>query len=207
MEIPGEIRIFCAGSIVHTSPARLPCPMNPTAYFLKPCRAVFSSTNIQFSIAGLLTGLALLFTGCAGLTGPNGLGQFVLVVCKLAPDQKVAAQNRANQYFSQVASGKSARPLHRYVAVQTLDPNPKQRMKYLQTKATVQKKAESSGKSLGPEWAEPSQLHCIVVFDAVTHDSVGTDCYVVSSLPRLGEVSTYDTFPAEFVANSKEVVQ
>jgi hypothetical protein len=70
----------------------------------------------------------------------------------------------------------------------------------------VQKKAESAGESLGPEWVEPSQLHCVMVFDVVTHESVGTNCYVVSSLPKLGDVATFDTFPAEFVATSAEFV-
>jgi hypothetical protein len=164
------------------------------------------SPTFQRSLVGFVAGLALLLSGCAGMTGPNGLGQHVLVVCKLAPDQQKAGQNRANGYFAQVASGKIARPARRYVAVQTLDPNKKQEAKYAQTKAAAQKKAESAGESLGPEWAEPSQLHCVMVFDVVTHESVGTNCYVVSSLPKLGDVATFDTFPAEFVATSAEFV-
>jgi hypothetical protein len=88
--------------------------------------------------------------------------------------------------------------------VQTLDPNEKQRGKYVRTRAAAQQKAETSGQTLGAEWADPSGLHCIMVFDVVTHESVGTDCYVVASLPLIGAVDTYDTFPAEFVASSAE---
>jgi hypothetical protein len=45
-----------------------------------------------------------------------------------------------------------------------------------------------------------------MVFDVVTHESVGTNCYVVGALPTVGELNTYDTFPAEFVASSAEYV-
>jgi hypothetical protein len=162
--------------------------------------------NIRLSQFAFVAGVALLASGCAGWTGPNSLGQLVLVICKTTPAQQADAQNRANQYFSQVASGKKARPARRYVALQTLDPNEKQRGKYVQTRAAVEQKAESKGESLGSEWADPSQLHCIMVFDVVTHESVGTNCYVVGSLPKIGEVTTYDTFPAEFVASSAEVL-
>ena len=180
--------------------------MNSIASSTKTFGADRFSATFRPSFFGLVAGLALFVSGCAGLTGPNGLGQHVLVVCKLAPDQQTAGQSRANGYFKQVANGKIARPARRYVAVQTLDPNKKQEAKYAQTKAAVQKKAESAGESLGPEWVEPSQLHCVMVFDVVTHESVGTNCYVVASLPKLGDVATFDTFPAEFVATSAEFV-
>jgi hypothetical protein len=162
--------------------------------------------NRKLSLFAFMAGVALFVSGCAGLAGPNGLGQRVLVVCKTTPAQQATAQNLSNQYFSQVASGKKARPARRYVAVQTLDPNEKQRAKYVQTRATVQEKAESKGESLGSDWADPSQLHCIIVFDVVTHEAVGTNCYVVGTLPPIGEVNSYDTFPAEFVASSAEFV-
>jgi hypothetical protein len=180
--------------------------MNSIASSTQTFRAGRFGPAFQASFVCFVASLALLVGGCAGLTGPNRLGQHVLVVCKLAPDQKTAGQNRANGYFAQVASGKIARPARRYVAVQTLDPNKKQQGKYAQTKAAAQTKAESAGESLGPEWVEPTQLHCVMVFDVVTHESVGTDCYVVSSLPKLGDVETFATFPAEFVATSAEFV-
>ena len=140
------------------------------------------------------------------MTGPNGLGQLVLVVCKTTPAQQADAQKRANQYFSEVASGKKTRPVRRYIALQTLDPNEGQRGKYVQARAAVQQKAESKGELLGSEWADPSHLHCIMVFDVATHESVGTNCYVVGKLPNTGDVTTYDTFPAEFVASSAEIL-
>jgi hypothetical protein len=154
----------------------------------------------------LMIGFALFFFGCAGWTGPNGLGQRVLVVCKTTPEQQAEAQKVSNEYFSQVASGKKARPGRRYVAVQTLDPNEKQRGKYVQAEAAAQKKAESNGKSIGSEWPDSSDLHCVMVFDVVTHEAVGTNCYVVGSVPAIGGVETYDSFPAEFVASSAEFV-
>ncbi len=162
--------------------------------------------NLKLSLSSFMAGVALLVSGCAGWTGPNGLGQRVLVICKTTPDQQAAAQKLANHYFSQVVSGKKERPARRYVAVQTLDPNEKQRGKYVQTRAAAQQKVEAKGESLGSEWADPANLHCIVVFDVVTHEAVGTNCYVISSLPNVGEVNSYDTFPAEFVASSAEFV-
>ena len=131
---------------------------------------------------------------------------FVLLQAALAPAQQAAAQNLSNQYFSQVASGKKARPGRHYVALQTLDPNDKQRGKYTKTREAAQKTAESKGEPLGSGWADASQLHCVMVFDVVTHESVGTDCYVVAELPKVGDIFTYDTFPAEFVASSAEYV-
>jgi len=162
--------------------------------------------NFKPSLFAWMAGVALFVAGCSGWAGPNSLGQHVLVVCKTTPDQQAAAQKLSNQYFSQVASGKKARPRRRYVAVQTLDPNEKQRSKYVQTRDAAQKKAESNGEPLGAGWVDPTQLHCIMVFDVVTHESVGTNCYVVGSMPTVGSIETYDTFPAEFVASSAEYV-
>jgi hypothetical protein len=162
--------------------------------------------KMKLSLLAWMAGLALLVGGCAGSSGPNSLGQLVLVVCKTTPAQQAAAQNLSNQYFTQVESGKKPRPARRYVALQTLDPNAKQRSKYVKTRDDAQKKAESQGEPLGAGWADASQLHCIMVFDAVTHESVGTDCYVVAQMPKVGDVFTYDTFPAEFVATSTEFV-
>jgi hypothetical protein len=162
--------------------------------------------KMKHSLLAWMAGVALLVSGCAGSSGPNGLGQHVLVVCKTTPAQQAAAKNLSNEYFSQVASGKKARPARRYVALQTLDPNDKQRAKYTQTREAAQKTAESKGEPLGSGWADASQLHCVMVFDVVTHESVGTDCYVVAELPKVGDIFTYDTYPAEFVATSAEFV-
>ena len=158
--------------------------------------------NLQRTLLILFSGLALFVNGCASFYGPQGLGQWVLVVCKVAPAQKVDAQNRANQYFAAVASHRKPRPLRRYVAIQTLDPNPKQQAKYLESRATAQEKAQSEGKPLGSEWVEPSQLHCIMVFDVVTKEATNEKCYVVGTIPKDGEVNTYETFPAEFIAST-----
>ena len=66
-------------------------------------------------------------------------------------------------------------------------------------------KAASKASRPNADWADPGQLHCIIIFDVVTHQSVGTNCYVVGSLPTIGAVETYDTFPAEFVASSQSL--
>jgi hypothetical protein len=178
----------------------------PLSFFQKSFTTSGRIMKTKFSLFALFAALAVFSNGCAGWVGPNGLGQRVLVACKISPDQQAAANKVSNEYFSQVASGKKARPSRRYVAVQTLDPNPKQQAKYVQAKAAAQKKAESNGQSLGADWVEPSHLHCIMIFDVVTHESVGTNCYVVASLPDLGAVNSYDTFPAEFVASSAQFV-
>ena len=165
---------------------------------------LFTSMNLRHFLFVCFAGLPLLAGGCSSFYGPHGFGQLVLVICKVAPAQKVDAQQRVNRYFAKVASHQKPRPRGRYVAVQTLDPILKQKEKYLKDRATAQEKAASEGKPLGSEWVDPSQLHCIMVFDVVTHESVGEKCYVVSTLPKIGDVNTYETVPAEFIASSAE---
>jgi hypothetical protein len=168
--------------------------------------AISNRSNMRvrrFLVAGFASVL-LFLNGCAGFYGPHGLGQFVLLICKITPAQQQDAQQRVNRYFTKVANRQKPRPWVRYVAVQTLDPNEKQKEKYIKSRAAAQDKAATEGKPLGAEWVEPSQLHCIMVFDVVTEDSVGTGCYVVGSLPKVGETNTYESFPAEFIATSAE---
>ena len=160
--------------------------------------------NLRHFLFLCFAGPLLLTGGCSSFYGPHGFGQLVLVVCKVAPVQKADAQQRINRYFTKVAQHQKPRPRGRYVAVQTLDPIPKQKEKYLKDRATAQEKAISEGKPLGSEWVDPSQLHCIMVFDVVTQEPVGQGCYVVSTLPKIGDVNTYETVPAEFIASSAE---
>ena len=158
--------------------------------------------KLQDTLFIYFASLAIFLSGCASFSGPQGLGQLVLVICKITPAQKEDSQKRANQYFTEVAAHRKSRPWHRYIAVQTLDPNPNQQAKYLNSRNTAQEKAQSEGKPLGSEWVEPSQLHCIMVFDVVTQEPLGEKCYVVGDLPKDGDVNTYETFPAEFIASS-----
>ena len=178
----------------------------PHCHLKKSSIVVPIRMNLKPCFYTLMAALLLFGGGCAGWSGPNGLGQLVLVVCKTTPEQLTAGQDLSNRYFSQVASGKRARPARRYVAVQTLDPNQKQRTRYAQTRADVEKKAKSNGESLSADWVDDSHLHCIMIFDVVTHEAVGTNCYVVGTLPTVGTTTTYDTFPAEFVAGSAQFV-
>src|ERR1700737_677744 len=69
--------------------------------------------KFKFPLFALFAALAVFSNGCAGWVGPNGLGQRVLVACKISPDQQAAANKVSNEYFSQVASGKKARPSRR----------------------------------------------------------------------------------------------
>jgi hypothetical protein len=193
--------LFVFSSLALTLTLTLTLVFSPKALYYYASRM-----KMKLFLLAWMAGATLFVSGCAGWSGPNGLGQRVLVVCKTTPAQQAAAQNLSNQYFSQVASGKKARPVRHYVALQTLDPNAKQRGKYVTARDTAQKKAESQGEPLGSGWVDPSQLHCVMVFDVVTHESVGTDCYVVGDLPKVGDIFTYDTFPAEFVATSAEFV-
>jgi hypothetical protein len=160
--------------------------------------------NLRHTLLFFFSGLALFVSGCASFSGPHGLGQLVLLIWKATPAQKEDAQKRVNRYFTEVANHRKPRPWRRYVAVQTLDPTPEQQANYLKSRATAQEKAQSEGKPLGSEWVEPSQLHCIMVFDVVTQEPEGVSCYVVGTLPKVGELNTYETFPAEFIASSGE---
>jgi len=160
--------------------------------------------NLRHFLFVCFAGLLLLSGGCSSFFGPHGLGQLVLLVWKATPEQTVDAQQRANRYFTKVAHHQKPRPRGRYVALQTLDPIPKQKEKYLKDQATAQEKAASEGNPLGSEWVDPSQLHCIMVFDVVTQEPVGPSCYVVATLPKIGDVNTYESVPAEFIASSAE---
>jgi hypothetical protein len=168
------------------------------------CDTVRSGMNLRHLLFVCLAGLLLFTGGCSSFYGPHGLGQLVLLVWKITPAQKDDAQQRANRYFAKVAHHEKPRPRGRYVALQTLDPTPEQKQKYLKSRATALEKSASEGKPLGSEWVDPSQLHCIMVFDVVTHVSVAPSCYVVGTLPKIGDINTYETVPAEFIAASAE---
>jgi hypothetical protein len=166
-----------------------------------PCSK--NENSLNESARALVLRLTLFICDYVSFRSPRDV-RSRFVTERVTAGQTIVALPATTQYRSQVASGQKPRPARRYVSVQTLDPNENQRAKCAQTRAAAQQKAESKGQPLRPEWADPSSLHCIMVLDVVTHESVGTSCYVVSSLPSLGNVSTYDTFPAEFVASSAE---
>lgn len=111
--------------------------------------------NLRHTLFFRFVAIALLISGCASFSGPHGFGQWVLLIWKVTPAQQEDAQKRANQYFTQVTNHQKRKPWTRYVAVQTLDPNPKQQAKYEISRETARKKAESEGKPLGSEWWIP----------------------------------------------------
>jgi len=106
------------------------------------CSTFHPSMNLRHFLFVCFAGLLLLTGGCSSFYGPHGFGQLVLVVCKVAPVQTADAQQRANRYFTKVAHHQKPRPRGRYVALQTLDPIPKQKEKYLKDQATAQEKAQ-----------------------------------------------------------------
>jgi hypothetical protein len=111
--------------------------------------------NLRHFLFVCFAGFLLLTGGCSSFYGPHGLGQLVLLVWKVTPAQTADAQQRANRYFTKVAHHQKPRPWGPYVALQTLDPTPEQKQKYLKSRATAQEKAASEGKPLGSEWVEP----------------------------------------------------
>jgi hypothetical protein len=150
-----------------------------------------------FSLIGVLA----WSSGCTTTSrGYASLKHLVLVICKISPEQKAAAQEHVDHYFSEVNRHEKPRPHKRYVSVQTLDPNPKQTAKYLQTREKEEKKATEAGQTLSPDWTtDPSQLHCVMVFDIEEKQFVGSGCYVVSSLPTPGQTVSFETFSTQYI--------
>ncbi|HYY31003.1 MAG TPA: hypothetical protein VE860_23900 [Chthoniobacterales bacterium] len=105
-----------------------------------------------------------------------------------SPEQQSTARKRISDYLIAVRKGKRRAPTHRYVCLETLRPTRAQSEEYLK------KRAEN-----GATRTNHAQLHCLIVFDTQTHQSVGTGCYVVESLPTLGAVTKFESVSAEFV--------
>jgi hypothetical protein len=80
----------------------------------------------------------------------------------------------------------------RYVAVDTLRPNKKQTETYLKKVATEKQKAD---------WNKPKKLFCVMVFDTVSKEFVGSGCYVVGATLQPGELDTFETHSAEYIGS------
>lgn len=156
--------------------------------------------SLRSTLFAVFVILPLFVSGCAGFNEQSGLAYRVLLICRdISQPQRQTAQRRADDYLAAVAKQQKPRPSKRYVAVQTLDPTPNQRANYLKVRAAAEQKAAAEGKPRDPAWVEPSQLHCLMVFDTETRQFVGSGCYVVGNLPTVGEVATFESVDAEYV--------
>lgn len=141
-----------------------------------------------------------LFAGCA--TAPSwsvGARNVVLLICKISPEQQKVAEANIRDYQAQ----KHQQTKSRYVAVDTLRPNKKQTETYLKKVATEKQKADWNKEQLSGRWVEPAKLRCVMVFDTVSKEFVGSGCYVVGATPQLGEIDTFETYSAEYIGSGK----
>jgi hypothetical protein len=143
--------------------------------------------------------LAAILCGCTNFPQSGVLHNLYLIICKPTPEQQATAQQRVQQYLAAAQKGRQPAPKHRYIAVQTLDPSLKQKLVYVTKKTKAQMAAEASGEKLAPKWVETEQLHCLMVYDTESKQSVGTGCYVVGSLPAPGTLGQFESVTAEFV--------
>jgi hypothetical protein len=139
-----------------------------------------------------------LFAGCT--TTPSwsgGARNIVLLICKISPEQKKVAETNIRDYQSR----KHQQTKSRYVAVDTLRPNRKQTETYLKKVAMEKQKADWNKEKLSDRWVEPAALHCVMVFDTVSKEFVGTGCYVVGVTLQPGESDTFETHSAEYIGS------
>jgi hypothetical protein len=141
-----------------------------------------------------------LFAGCA--TPPSwsvGGSNIVLLICKISPEQQKAAEANVRLYQAQ----KHPKTTNRYVAVDTLRPNKKQTETYVKKIAAEKQKADWNKEKLSDRWVEPAKLHCVMVFDTVSQQFVGSGCYVVGGVPNLGEIDAFETHSAQYIGSGK----
>jgi hypothetical protein len=143
--------------------------------------------------------LALVLS--AGCTTPSDQSSrnIVLLICPVSPDQRRAAEQNVRHYKAH----KHHRATSRYIAVDTLRPNKKQTAAYLKKVTEEKQKADWNKEKLSDRSVEPGQLHCVMVFDTVSQEFVGSGCYVVGGVPSLGEIDTFETHAAEYVGSGK----
>jgi hypothetical protein len=139
-----------------------------------------------------------LFAGCA--TTPSwsvGARNIVLLICKISPEQQKVAEANIRTYQTR----NHGQTKSRYVAVDTLRPNKKQTQTYLKKVATEKQKADWNKEKLSDRWVEPGKLRCVMVFDTVSKEFVGSGCYVVGVPLQPGELETFETHSAEYIGS------
>jgi hypothetical protein len=139
-----------------------------------------------------------LLAGCA--TGPSwsvGARTIVLIICKISPEQQKVAEANIRTYQTR----KHQPTKSRYVAVDTLRPNKKQTETYVKKVAKEKQKADWNKEKLSDRWVEPAKLRCVMVFDTVSKQFVGSGCYVVGVSLEPGEIDTFETHSAEYIGS------
>ena len=139
-----------------------------------------------------------LFAGCA--TPPSwsgGARSVVLLICKISPEQQKVAETNIRNYQTR----KHQQTKSRYVAVDTLRPNKKQTETYRKKVAAEKQKADWNKERLSDRWVEPDKLFCVMVFDTVSKEFVGSGCYVVGVTLQPGELDTFETHSAEYIGS------
>jgi hypothetical protein len=139
-----------------------------------------------------------LLAGCA--TGPSwsiGARNIVLIICKISPEQQKVAEANILTYQTR----KHQPTKSRYVAVDTLRPNKKQTETYVKKVAKEKQKADWNKEKLSDRWVEPAKLRCVMVFDTVSKQFVGSGCYVVGVSLEPGEIDTFETHSAEYIGS------
>jgi hypothetical protein len=101
------------------------------------------------------------------------------------PPQQAAAKQQLQAYLQGVKKNRQPAATHRYVSVETLRPTKKQ-LNDLRGKQPARP-------------IESAQLHCLMVFDTQTKESVGSGCYIVTGEPLTGQVAQFESVSAEFV--------
>ncbi len=144
--------------------------------------------------------LALFLFGCANPPGwSGGARNIVLLICKISPEQQKVAEANIQHYQAR----KHPPTTNRYVAVDTLRPNKKQTETYAKKVASEKQKADWNREKLSDRWVEPAKLKCVMVFDTVSKEFVGSGCYVVGVTLQPGEVDTFETHSAEYIGSGK----
>jgi hypothetical protein len=146
--------------------------------------------------------VTLLLSGCETLLDYGSIHEAYLGIYKINPQQQRAAQMQVRRYSGAVKRGKRAPAKSRYIAVQTLDPDPSQREHYAKQRESQRKIDEAQGRALAPEWVEPTKIHCLMVFDTQSKQFVGSGCYVVAALPAAEQLVKLETVTAEFVGGT-----
>ena len=115
------------------------------------------------------------------------------------PGQLATAQKGVEKYLLAVEKHRKHAPTHRYVSVETLRPTRKQVDEYTNHRGKFKSKSGSDASKLTEHQVDPSQLHCLMVFDTQTKQFAGSGCYLVSNEPSIGQVTRFETASAEFI--------
>jgi hypothetical protein len=143
----------------------------------------------------------LVLAVCAGCTTPLGEStrNIVLLICPASADQKRVAEQNLHQYRAH----HHHHPVSRYIAVDTSRPNQKQTAAYMKKVAEEKQKADAKKEKLSDRWVDPAKLHCVMVFDTVYQEFVGSGCYVVGGVPAQGETDSFEGHNAEYIGSGK----